>query len=621
MTIPGQRVPLRAILPLAFTLVMLTATLVFAAPPAGASAGSALFNQAQARYTASDYAGAARLYEQAVQAGYATSTLYFKLGLAFSHLRQWDGVVWAMQTLQQKDPAYARDHALVAQRLIAAQAHGGANNGMPPLAAIGVGGATVGSGSGSSSGPGPGSVTDRQVADALRLSDVYVAPSMAGAVGAGGVASLASDAAALRNGGTPAKYAILSAAPRPYATLGQFTEALFSSLALKHAVLVAVTPQGVSAWTDRLSRDKVATLVGNSRPQFLNGTYVGGATALAHSVVDQANAADTASSTGRTVLILLVLLVVAAILAIFVLTRWGRWQRGYREAMGWRDAVAALENELSTDVQYLPAGDPRQRAFAAGAEYYGKAAAGLDRLGKQSPFSVAFGGGPLFRTLGEARLNLQEAEAKLREAGATGPGIGAAGAAALPVSQAGPGGAGQRAYRDANPIAPTPAQAACFFCGKPLDPATAEAVVVPVGNQQRRVLVCQEHGTAVQRGQQPEVRSFMSPSMGRSVPWWAAPEYSPYRDYDPYYYRRGGGIGWGDLLLYDALFNRPTTNVIYVDDDRWGDGGGYGGYAPGGFSTSPGDAGSFDSGTRDMPAAPEASFDYSGGSGGGSDRS
>jgi len=53
--------------------------------------------------------------------------------------------------------------------------------------------------------------------------------------------------------------------------------------------------------------------------------------------------------------------------------------------MSWRDAVAALENEVSTDVQYLPQGDPRQAAFAAGAEYYGKAAAALDRLEEITP--------------------------------------------------------------------------------------------------------------------------------------------------------------------------------------------------------------------------------------------
>ncbi len=590
-----------------------------AALPTGAQAstGTNLYNQAQARYSATDYTGAARLYEQALQAGYTKPAVYYKLGLSFAHLKMWDGVVWAMQTLQQQSPSYASSHSLVGSRLTAAQAQGGKNRGMPPLSSIG----TVASSGGSSSGPGPGSDTDRQVSAALSSSDVYVASGMKNAVSSADVSTLASDASALASKGTPAKYAILSGVPSPYATLGQFTEALYASLKMKHAVLVAVTPGGVSAWTDRLSPSDLSSLVSASRPQFLNGTYATGAMALAHAIVNKANAADTAASTGRIVFIVIVLAVIAVVLALFIRSRWSRWQKSYAEAMGWRDGVAELENTLSTDVQYLQPNDPRQIAFAAGAEYYGKAAAALDQLGGQSPFSVAFGGGPLFRRLGEARLNLQESEGKLREAGATGPQIvGAAPAAAQPGTPAQQGGTAPRAYRDANQIAPTPAQAACFFCGKPLDPATAEAVVVPVGQQQRRVLVCQEHGTAVQRGQQPEVRTFTSPSLGRQVPWWAAPEYIPYRDYDPYYYRRGNGLGWGDLLLYETLFNRPTTNVIYVDDDRW-QGGWDGGNVSGNFNPSYSDAGSFASGSPDLPSAPEASFGNDGGSYGGGDRS
>jgi hypothetical protein len=95
------------------------------------------------------------------------------------------------------------------------------------------------------------------------------------------------------------------------------------------------------------------------------------------------------------------------------------------------------------------------------------------------------------------------------------------------------------------------------------------------------------------------------------------PSYDPYRDYryDPYYYR-GGGIGWGDLLLFDALFNRPRDTIIYAnDDDDRGWGGGQAVY--GGYDDSRPDSASFDSGGRDMPSAAEADWGGGGGYGGG----
>jgi hypothetical protein len=101
------------------------------------------------------------------------------------------------------------------------------------------------------------------------------------------------------------------------------------------------------------------------------------------------------------------------------------------------------------------------------------------------------------------------------------------------------------------------------------------------------------------------------------------PTYSPARDYvyDPYYYRGGGGIGWGDLLLFDALFNQPRNDVIFVDND----GGFYdgnraydqaGAYA---YDSDRPDSTSFDAAGRDAPSAAETDFNVGGDYG--SDRS
>jgi len=56
------------------------------------------------------------------------------------------------------------------------------------------------------------------------------------------------------------------------------------------------------------------------------------------------------------------------------------------------------------------------------------------------------------------------------------------------------------------------------------------------------------------------------------------------------------GIGLGDVLIWDALFNQPRDTVVYVDDDNgnrdWSnDQQGFGGYE----SSRP-DSASFDSG-------------------------
>src|SRR4051794_7063939 len=90
-------------------LALLCST-AFSVVPAAASTGSSAYGQGQARYAAGDWLGAAQLYEAALKAGYTKPAVYYKLGLSFAHLKQWDGVVWAMQTLRNQAPSYAASH-------------------------------------------------------------------------------------------------------------------------------------------------------------------------------------------------------------------------------------------------------------------------------------------------------------------------------------------------------------------------------------------------------------------------------------------------------------------------------------------------------------------------------
>jgi hypothetical protein len=120
----------------------------------------------------------------------------------------------------------------------------------------------------------------------------------------------------------------------------------------------------------------------------------------------------------------------------------------------------------------------------------------------------------------------------------------------------------------------------CFFCSRPsyLDELTP--VTVKLEGERQKVLACMADLATIKTGAMPQIRAFEH--QGRTVPWYAYPDYNPYNDY------YGRGYGGGSLLsdmvtlsVIDHMFwswHRPAWG--------WGWGGGYGmGY--GGYTFYP----------------------------------
>jgi len=109
----------------------------------------------------------------------------------------------------------------------------------------------------------------------------------------------------------------------------------------------------------------------------------------------------------------------------------------------------------------------------------------------------------------------------------------------------------------------------CFFCSKPAFLDELKPVTIELEGTRQRVLACEEDYRSIRGGQPPRIRAFER--QGRYIPWYADPEYDPYRDY---YDRYGLGDAFRDLVLLNMI------DRMFWDWDRpgrgWGWGGGYG---------------------------------------------
>lgn len=110
----------------------------------------------------------------------------------------------------------------------------------------------------------------------------------------------------------------------------------------------------------------------------------------------------------------------------------------------------------------------------------------------------------------------------------------------------------------------------CFFCSRPALLAELKPVTVELEGARHRVLACADDYRSIRAGQPPRIRAFERD--GRYVPWYADPDYDPYRDY----YERGYGVGDAvrDMILITMI------DRIFWEWDRpyrgWEWGGGYG---------------------------------------------
>ena len=571
-----MRPSVRTIL-VAILLLLLPIAATSAPARAAVNPGEAAYAQGQAAYKAHQTGKAITDFEQAINLGYRTPGVYYQLGLSFSRLKRWNDAVWAYTTVSNLDPQFASIHPTLTTKLAAARASGGVDHGPPdglpasPQAPVAVGGNNSSPGNagspGTGSSGGPGAPQAAAIAAALQGGTIYVDPALAAKIPAGDVATLNRTASDLQgSSSTAVKFAFISTLPAGYSSLGNYTHELFTRLGLSRAAVIVASPTGVAAWSDRLSQDQVQPLTDASRGDFLQGSYALGADRLARAIVKKADDNDSQSGRGKAIALGAIVLIVAAALALYFGLRASRWRRSYAQAVQWRNSLTEVLNSTEEHVNYLPDTHAAKQTFLKASAYYSTASTIIDQLGAKP-------GSRDMKALGEARTNLQAAERTLKEADLQAAGQSTAGASAVAGGEIAPA----PVFRDR--ASGQAAPAACFFCAKPLDPATAQTVEVPIGNTTRRVMACDEHAAEVRAGRQPQIRAVPNPAMGGQYqPWWGVPSYIPARDYvyDPYYYR-GGGLGWGDLFLYNALFNQQRQTIIFDNDGYGGPGGGYGG--------------------------------------------
>lgn len=91
----------------------------------------------------------------------------------------------------------------------------------------------------------------------------------------------------------------------------------------------------------------------------------------------------------------------------------------------------------------------------------------------------------------------------------------------------------------------------CFFCGRPVFLWELTPVTVTLNGRTQRVLACLRDLMTVRSGATPPVRAFVVEH--HYVPWYAYPQYNPYRDY----YAGGYADGLLTADLYDAALIAP----------------------------------------------------------------
>ena len=118
---------------------------------------------------------------------------------------------------------------------------------------------------------------------------------------------------------------------------------------------------------------------------------------------------------------------------------------------------------------------------------------------------------------------------------------------------------------------PEEERGACFFCSRPSRISDLTPITIAEKGRRRKVLACANDVRTIQQGAAPAVRSV--DEAGRSVPWYQARSYQPYRDYSHNvayvsYYDSGF---WDTLFLASMLSHPyPVYYPIFV-----GSGGGY----------------------------------------------
>lgn len=283
-----------------------------------AARGSSQYAQAQQQARAGHYTVAVHDYEQAILQGRNDPYTYWQLGLAYGKVKRWDDAVWAISTALS-DGNFAAQYPQAAHDLEAVSGAGGASGSAPAA----LRGATM--------SPAP---TFHPSAAQLALEEskaafttlqdeaFFVAPEWNRQVSAATSVVLSNAARSLNeSANTTAKFAFLGATPVPYTDLGTYAKDLFSHLNLQRAVLVVVTPQHVSAYSDRLSEASVQRIVDKQRASLSLRNPAALAASVARAVTARADENDSTSShwslaIGSSVIALILAVVAIAIVHI-----------------------------------------------------------------------------------------------------------------------------------------------------------------------------------------------------------------------------------------------------------------------------------------------------------------
>ncbi len=334
-------------------------------------------------------------------------------------------------------------------------------------------------------------------------------------------------------------------------------------LGLREGYVIACSRAGVAASSERLNTATLRELTRQAAVQMEAGNYTGALEQLARGLVaTRARQVATARVTWSTIL---GTLAGVAVLWI-VLRRVGRAKamKARRSVLEQRKAeVIAQMNYLDDSAGAIPAaaaGIARQARQEAGAKL-DEAARIMVKARDEYELSQALD------LLDSAAATTQYARSVVDAALSGKPLPTPPGRGSMPPVYPEAVSSGAQTNWDE---VPETERGVCFFCSRPSLLGELTPVTIQLDGQEQKVLACRQDYEAIREGRPPQIRAFQRE--GRYVPWYADPDYDPYRDY----YRRG--YDSGDMLrdlvmlnLIDRMFwdwHSPSWG--------WGWGGGHG---------------------------------------------
>jgi tetratricopeptide (TPR) repeat protein len=275
-----------------------------------ATTGDTAYQQGMAAAKAGKYAAAITDYQSAILNGHNDANTFYQLGLAYTHVKQWNYAVWAI-SMALGDDAFNRATPAATTQIEAAEKAGGENAGPPPALAN----VTVKMAAAPTITPAEAAVQESQQAfSALQSGGYFVSPGFNQLVNidTANVLTAASEDIS-NNSNTTTKFAYLDAVPAPYTDLATYARDLFTRLNLSRTVLVVVTPKAAAAYSDRLDENDAAKIVAAQWKSVGIKDPVNLAATIARDVVKQADSNDNAAQTKDMVIAIAVAVVVVAL--------------------------------------------------------------------------------------------------------------------------------------------------------------------------------------------------------------------------------------------------------------------------------------------------------------------